>query len=232
MPRDWRALTADDCEAIAFARIPVEYRRDEPQTMASRWFDYRRLHPVQATYLFAEHYVQAVRIIYAQTRDRKAAETVKVLAGDPLDSRAALSFWLARQAYDRIGCRYLFGLRWTMTRKADRGWQYFPQANQLYGTELLLDLADHWKGECAASMQFATEPFFKSDAFIGHPDQLAYERWQLEQIRKRATPADAWRPLSRALGERALIVERIAGAFSPSAINKALSIVGASISQS
>ena len=218
-------LTRDDCEALALTKIHANVRKEESALMATRWFDYRLLHPVQATLFFARVYENAIRDIHARTKDQLEAESVLVLDdANVLNTRDGTSYWQARQACDRIGCRYDFALRWIMNRYTDRGWQVFPRPNQLYGVELVMDLADAWAIECSASLQFPISPFYRTEHYVGHPDQDAYQAWLVGQIKSRT--AEHWRPLSRAMGERVIDVDLALREFGPEATSKARRFAG------
>lgn len=225
MSKPKKLMTADDLEALALTRIPAEMRREEPDLMLTKWFDYRLLHPVTATNYYAGCYQTAVRNAYAQTKDRDSASSI-VVVGDQniLLDREGTSYWRARQACDQVGCRYEFALRWAMTRMGERGWHVFPRPNQLYSIELVLDLADAWKIECAASLQFPISKFFKIDHYVGHPDQDAYQAWLIEQIKSRTN--EHWRPLSRAFSEKVLDHELAVKAFGLESVKKARAVAG------
>lgn len=220
------SLTPDDCEAIVFAKIPVEVRVPEAEVMSQRWFDYRRMHPVHATYLWAHLYTGAVRDAYAKTKDRDGAATLQVLpAEDVFQTPFAVACWTARQRFDSIGVRYDFALRFCMNRFADRGWNVFPRPNQLYGEELILDIADAWKIECRASLQIAKDVRFRNDHFVGAPEQVAYREWLMDQVRQRcAIPAESYRPLSRLFSEKVLLPEHALPVFGDKAVRKAMMI--------
>lgn len=179
-------LSRLDSWLFEFANIPQELRDQESGLMRQRWFDYRNLLPGQATYLFAEHYEQEYRKMYAETRDSDGAETVKVLLGDDIFKSAnGISFWRARQDADRIGCKYDFYIRFVFKRAWDRGWRYIPRPNQIYSEEITLDANAAWSSEKQHSLQLASGGMFKSDSYVGHPDQDAYHIYIVEQIKGR-----------------------------------------------
>lgn len=182
-------LTIEQCEEIALLKVRPEYRMDESDLFLTKWFDYRHLHPVKATYLFTHEYRSRVREMYAKTRDVKKALTVKPIAQDDVfESVVWASMWRARQAYDRLGVRYGFGLAFTFNRCNDRGWGYFPRPNQLYGEELILDLRDAWKKHCRVILERVQHPRFTTDYYCGHPDQDHYQAWITDQCKVRAMP--------------------------------------------
>lgn len=230
-PKEFNAalLKVDDCEMLALIRIPVEQRKQDAELLGSAWFDYRLLHPVKSTLLFSQNYERAVRDAYARIKDKEGAKTLKVLTErNVLLTRDAVSYWTARQACDRIGCRYDWALRWMFHRFADRGWHMIPRPNQLYAVDLLLDLQDAWKVECAASLQFPRSRFYRIDQWVGHPTQRAYRRFLVEQVKQRGT--DPWRPLSRLFNERMLDPQSALEEFSEREVRKACASAGIALS--
>lgn len=180
------SLTRDDLWLLEVAKVPQELRDDEAELMQSRWFDYRDLLPSQATYLFADTYVSAYREAYSKARDyRVADEVAPLLVLDIFNSADLLPFWRARQAADRIGCKYDFYLRFVMNRYLERGWGYLPRPNQLDGEEVALDVADAWSELLRCTLQLAVKPDFQPGSYRSLPDQDAYHLYLVEQIKKR-----------------------------------------------
>src|SRR5260370_40528478 len=70
-------LTVADCEMLALSRVAAPLRVAESLLFTRKWHDYRSLHPVQATYLFAEQYRLAVRRAYAKQKDIRTLDKVK-----------------------------------------------------------------------------------------------------------------------------------------------------------
>lgn len=181
----------EDCERLAMWIRP-ESREDEADLYLTKWFDYRHFHPTQATYYFAHCYVQAVRRIYAKTRDVERAKTVEPFQNrDITQCPEFTACWLARKNFDRIGVRYDTALDFAFKRATDRGWGYFPRPNQLYGAELTADLTDYWQKLCTDVFQHGEHPRFLDENYCGHPDQDAHHQWLIAQVKRRAFPEGA-----------------------------------------
>lgn len=193
MPQDFYCptRTEDQCEALALARIPVVNRMEESELYGLCWFDYRHLHPVQRTYLWADYYVKAIQSIFRQTRDADTSAEVHPFRGQDLFRTAEwIGALTARQKLDRLGIRYDFALGYAMTRFSNRGWKVFPRPNQLYGQELIEDANDAWLLECRARLQITENEQFQAKNYRGTPDQAAYRDWLNAQIRTR--PMKGW----------------------------------------
>lgn len=187
-----QTLNLSDCELLAFTKIPAEVRARESELFGLKWFDYRALHPVRATYLFAETYERVIRTMYAEQKDRdKADAAVVFFPTDIFKNRELLGCVNARQAYDRLGIRYDFAITFALRRNMDRGWRVFARPNQIYEETMLLDMVDAWKIELGARLQLPTSPRFKTENFTNHPDQLAWEQYAIAQAKRREFPERA-----------------------------------------
>lgn len=181
-----KGITRDDSWMLEIAKIPQELREDESELMQTRWFDYRHLLPAQATYLFAAIYDEIYREAHARAKDiDEAEEIMPLMVQDIFDSPELTSMWRARQVADRIGCRYDFYLRFAFSRFFDRTWRNFPRPNQLFSEELELDITDEWSHAKNVTLQLAKDKRFTIDAYSGHPDQVAYHAYLVEQIKQR-----------------------------------------------
>lgn len=213
-------LTVADCEMLALSRIAAPLRVAESLLFTKKWFDQRHLHPVQATYLFAHEYAQAVRRAYGRQKDIRKLDEVKGFDVESLfESRELTAMWRARQAFDAIGCRYDYGLDFIMKRFCERGWRVFPRPNQLYAEEIILDVRDAWRAECKAVMQLAKHERFRTQNFAGHPDQMAYQAWQIGQVKTRG--GNRAMLLARLLQEHALTEHAVAEAFGDAVLAQA-----------
>ena len=187
-------LQRNEMEAIALTIDPV-HRADTPELMASRWFDYRHMHPVQATYLFAELYKVQTRIFAESFVDIETADDARAFTPDDIfKSRDLTSMWLARGVADRIGCPYTTMLAFVQQRALERTFQRYPRPNQMYGDDVELDLAELWKSRLRTSLQYSKEERFAASR---HPDPAAWPadmrahvQFIVDQIRARPAPHD------------------------------------------
>jgi hypothetical protein len=186
----------EQLEAIGLQVDPA-HRVDLPDLMRSRWFAYRGMHPVQATYLFAALYKAQTKTFAECFVDIETAEDARAFAPDDIfKSRDMTGMWLARSTADRVGCPYETLLRFAQRRALDRTFQRFPRPNQLYGEDVELDLADEWKATCSRSLQYCKDDHFKASRYQIHD----YERWPadvrahtsflVKQIAARSAPRD------------------------------------------
>jgi hypothetical protein len=208
----------DACDVLALCSIPQKFRDNEADLRGSRWFDYRQMNPVEATYLFAGEYRQATKTWHAKVRDLPSAERARGFVPDDLfASKELIAMWLARQAADKIGCKYDFFLNYAFKNFTERGWRWLPRPNQLYAEELVLDIETGWRVECAASLQLASDPFYHADAYAGLPEQDAYHEYVVAQIKQRE---HHYLTLSSVVYARKALPEAVALVHFPEAVVK------------
>lgn len=194
-------------------KIAPEHRVGEAALMRSRWFDYRDMHPVSATYLFAHYYKQQTLKFYEQSIDFRTLEDVRAFAPDDIFmSRDLTSMWLARRFADEHGIPYPFLMRFAHERYFNRAQRQFPRPNQLYGEEMEIDTLAAWKEQLSRQLTYSRLPKFTMSEWRGTKDQAQHVRFVEAQIKSR--PAPRYRLLARMLQEDILSLPIIQAAFS------------------
>jgi hypothetical protein len=199
------------CEALLYSRWPTRERNLEPGLMTTKWWDYRLLHPVHATYLFAHILDRELRaIIRTYLDDAPARETTggrvldwhAIKEGDVFDppanpdrhaywKRKTLGLIRARQAADADGIPYdLFareGLRHYYLGAGSYmlGRAKVPEPNLLYSDACLLTIRTKWLEQIQMRVQTAKHPIYKLAHDDGHPDRRAHQRWLIGQLKSR-----------------------------------------------
>jgi hypothetical protein len=219
-----KELTVADCEILALTRVDPSLRAAESLLFGRKWFDYRVFHPVQATYLFAHEYAESTKRAYARQKDIRTVAGVQGFDVEKLfENRELSAMWRARQSFDAIGCRYDFAIDFIMRRFCERGWRVCPRPNQLYAEEVVLDVRDAWQRECKAKMQIAKQERFDARRYTGHPDQKAYQAWQVDQVKTRG--GNRAMLLGRLLQENVLAEAVVSAAFGEATLLQARKFV-------
>lgn len=192
-------------------KIDQEHRDGEAALMRKRWFDYRGMHPVEATYLYAHFYKEQTLKFYESVIDIRTVENARAFVPDDIFmSRDMTSMWLARRCADQHGLPYPFVLRFAQDRFFSRTQHSFPRPNQLYGEEFEIDLLAAWKEEVARKITYSSQARYKLSAWTGELDQAEHLHFVMEQIKAR--PAPRHRLMARMIAEgilnRALIAKR------------------------
>lgn len=201
-------------------KIDPVHRAGEAKLMRTRWFDYRGLHPVTATYMFADAYRAQTLKFYESVIDIRTVEDARAFTPDDIFmSRDMTSMWLARRFADSHGLPYPFLLRFAQDRCFDRTHQRFPRPNQLYGEELEIDILLAWKDLLSRSLTYSELPHYKMKNWKGAPEQAQHARFVAAQISARNGSKVGL--LARALSENILSAPLISALFSQEEADKA-----------
>lgn len=223
-------LTFIDAELLMYRHISDALIKKEAELMRTKWFDYRRMHPTKATYLLAHSYNKAYQDCMVVMRDRSGAFMRGFKGMDFLDSKEKLAFWRLRQTIDGLGIRYDFFLRHAMNWHIEAGWIRPPRPSHINANaDMITDVMMAWEEECAARIQFAKDPRYKTYNYFGHMDQIAWEDWLIAQIKQRRHPQYA---LHAALYlEDTLRIERALQEFEHRVVSEAIHECETNISQ-
>lgn len=188
-------LSRERCEALAIEKIDRRLLKEERALKDMRWFDYRWLHPVKATYLFAHHYSNAYRLMSERRFDAERAPYVKGFKGKDIftvKSPTYLGFWRARQMADRHCIPYDFYTRTAMMWAIETAkWPNAPRPHQLYSGELAEKVVATWDEEMRRAIRLPASPFYRVENYAGHPIQDSFQEWLAAQIKTRANPERA-----------------------------------------
>ena len=112
----------------------------------------------------------------------------------------------------------------------EAGWLQPPRPSQIStNADMITDVMMAWEEECAARIQFARDPRYKTYNFFGHQDQIDWESWLVEQIKKRRHPQYA---LHAALYiEDTLRIERALKDFDARVVHQAIDESATCVSQ-
>jgi hypothetical protein len=194
-------------------RVAPEHREGEARLMRCCWYDYRDMHPVAKTYLFAELYRQQTAKFYDAMIDIRTVEDARAFVPDDIFmSRDLTSMWLARRQADEHGLPYGFVLRFVQDRFFARAQRTFPRPNQLYGEELENDMMPAWTELKARQITYASSERFRMSNWKGELAQAQHLNFVIGQIKAR--PAPRYRLLARMLNEDVLSSAMIAAHFS------------------
>lgn len=194
-------------------KIDPEHREGEARLARTRWFDYRGMHPVEATYLFAHFYKEQTARFYESVIDIRTVENVLAFKPDDIfDSRDLTSMWLARRCADHYRVPYPFVVRFAQDRFFNRAQPSFPRPNQLYGEEFETDLVAAWREQVSRQITYSTQPRYRVGAWTGEAHQAAHIKFVITQIQAR--PAPRHKLLARMMAEGVLNKRLVARHFS------------------
>lgn len=181
--------TKDKDEWVA-ANIGLSRVRDELPLFNVKWFDYRTLHPFDATVLFCEAYKRAYsQIMRSHGRvDYVTAEFRTGLKRVPYTEQGTgvrTSLWKARQAADRQGVEYDYFCQTILSIAASREWGELPRPQHLWQEDLLEIFAEKLVNRSMTRLMGSENPWFSKENYSGHPVQIAHREHILHQLDKR-----------------------------------------------
>ncbi|CAO3459905.1 hypothetical protein [Azospirillum argentinense] len=230
------------------AKTPHDLFAQEPALFRSKWFDYRFLTPVMATYLYAEVYRRTYQRLFARHVDRERAkyargtkfEEIFPDAGGPERKAKRLlpappkratgeknkphqltGYWVGRQVADAIGAPYDVYIELAMEKCLRWQREYLPRPTQLYSDQVINHVTDQWAERCRAKLYVAEDPRYRMERFKGTPDQIAHQTWLMDQLSRRPSGVRA-HLLGKYLWDEPLLgVDAVVERFGPAIIQEA-----------
>lgn len=187
------ALRPERYDALAVEHIPAKYWASESELYGCKWWDYRPMHPMQATYHFVEAYKEAYKRAYSRRHDSEYAKWLKVfsredfLEGAP-STRTAL--WLARQKADEIGCPYSYFCSKAMHYAERRDWAMLPRPQAMYSIKPMfesdLTIAQYvereWQEKCRTEFLHSEAEFYRTDNYTDNIHQRQHQRMLIGRL--------------------------------------------------
>lgn len=222
---DW---SHQDCDEIAVRFIPIQLLTQEADLFATKHWDYRFLHPVQATQLFAHQFAQARKHAFERRTDIWIGRNMKGIKEEiifNLPPRAVTGFWKGRQMADSLGIPYDFYCEYAMLFADVARWENLPTPVQLYSesvpehlqtTDFAVSMVEfigrRWIDRQETAINYATHPAYHVQNFADElgPAQLAYMEYLLDKVEESSYPEGV---LSSALEKGQLSREYVLQAF-------------------
>lgn len=199
---DW---TTEQCDALAVQFVPLNLLQEEADLFQTKFWDYRFLHPTQATQLFAHSYAQAKKHAVERRTDIWVGRNMKGIKAEcifELPQRTITGFWKGRQMADRLGIPYDFYCEYAMLFADVARWENLPTATQLYSDSIPVHLrqTDYavsmvtyigraWIDRSETFNGYATHPAYLAENFVNGPDQIHYLNALSDAIKHSGFPA-------------------------------------------
>lgn len=180
-------FTTQDLDGVAIDAIPRDLLTREADLMQTKWFDYRTLHPWQATALFLEAYRSEHAWIMRKREDVTTHWFRKGISCSKLHNAGKhqmVAIWKARQAADSIGCPYDFYCRELLDWAEKRNWTHLPHMNQVYSEAHIEVVKEFWERGKRDRLRTAHESCFHRDAG-DEWHQKSYRDFLIEQVARR-----------------------------------------------
>lgn len=191
--------------------VPKKLQDFDAGLYQTKWFDYRRMTPLESTIEYIKHYGNAYKDTYARELDYDRAQFVqpmtytKLLTGLNSDHGATeegakelrglkiklSSFWKGRQIADAIGIPYNLYLDYAFEFRMRR-WQraYLPQPMHLYHEYCVEKIQERWEQFKESRTLMPEDPAYMVQNYIGIQYQNDFHEWLFEQAKKRGD--EAW----------------------------------------
>ena len=180
-------LSFDALEILTIAKIGPKLTKNESELYKTKWFDYRRMHPMSATYYMAHCYNKAYSMFMALAVDHGLRFMKGFKGEDFLNHREGKSFWKLRCKIDSLGIPYGFFLNHAMRYCFKRLWKKPPRPSQiLHDAEMIEHVVGKWAEECAVHLQFPKDPWFNASSFEGSEHQVEAMRFIANLILSRS----------------------------------------------
>lgn len=187
-------MSIEEMDMVAMDCVRTEWLHVERDLFASKWFDYRTLHPLQATYHFADVFATVYREFYGEAFDHDRAQHINavkhdIFAVEKTRRSKSSGLWRCRQVADAAGVPYGVFLR-SAYRHRLRYWRqkFLPQPVHLYSEDVMERVIDDWEQEQRIRLYVAENPVYQNQAYTGLPHQNAHHEWLFTQAQLRSDP--------------------------------------------
>lgn len=184
-------IRPEEGDHLALRVIPPALLEGEADLFGSKWFDYRRLHPTQATFLFMHLYRKAYRRVMARREDYRQVELLRGMkVGNPFDPsrKETPAFWKARRLADVAGIPYENFCYLALDYGERSCWEHLPRPGQFEKPELFEAIVAGWQAESGAFIHVPVDPIYLAKHWVGSAIQVSFHDWLMTQISMRAQP--------------------------------------------
>jgi len=207
-------LSNERYDEIFMQHVKKEWQAYEGSLYRSKWFDYRFVNPVMATYIYCHHYEVIYRRIYRKTIDLRISEHIKVLKHEDLFSCSSSfisGMWRGRQHADAMGMPYQVYIEMAFNDRL-RFWRraYLPQPQMLYSGDLTRNVGEEWEKHQSGILYTGKHAAYKNENYHDLPAQNDHHEWLLAQADKRANGVDI---LQQFLDAGLIPIEKIQARF-------------------
>ncbi len=217
-----RSLVPEDNEIVQ-KHVSKALQAFDLELFTTKWFDYRRMTPLQATLEYTKEFNEMYRVMYARTIDARRAPHVACIAPLSLlmglaacDKKIKLKFsglWRGRQVADALGMPYAVYLEHAFDFRM-RNWQqsYLPEPSHLYHEYDVEKIQAKWEELQAAIVYMPTDPAYLVQNYKGLAYQNDFHEWCFKQAALRYDEAAS---LASMIIEHRLPYEKVANRVSP-----------------
>lgn len=206
-PEDYE-MSIEDYDFMTATMVGNDRLKHEKVLFQSKWFDYRFMHPYQATLKYAEEYTPAFRYHYCRAFGYEKGKYFRPLKKSfaELDKAVLTGLWRGRQVADAIGMPYKEFITVAFEKRL-RHWKqrYMPRPFHLYGEQQTELVVDRWDEMCRSKLYRSRMPELHNDNYDNLPIQNDHHDWLFEQVDHMASGettlknlvVDGWMPIEK-----------------------------------
>lgn len=176
-------------ELLAVRHIKPSDLALERRLYDTKWFDYRLMHPTQATMLFHDYVWKGQDIAFKRYFDESCwfgfRRTYKMYL---FNNKPAFitGVWKARQTADAIGCPYKFFVDNCYIAALEKeSFKMMPKPAQFYFEDIVEYVTARWEESQRAIIRPATDEIYNLSNYVGSREQEAYQDYLLKQIARK-----------------------------------------------
>ena len=172
-------------DLITLEHLTTEDCIGEAELYLTKWFDYRRMHPMQATFEFIVQYSNEHRHQVARRLDVHTARGLNLDVMKKGGSHLP-KFWAARRIADRMGVRYDEYCAYACD-VAERCWKHLARPSDLTNSFLVESVQERWVEMLLGKIIYPRDEFYEVGNWRDHPDQQAWQTFVQAQVETRQT---------------------------------------------
>lgn len=192
-------LTTQDLEAITLSFVALNLLAEEAQLYQTKHFDYRPLHPAEATQRYTIAYMAAYKRAVSRRTDLYMGLHMRPLKKHQfweLTPAEITSLWKGRQMADRIGCDYDFYCEHVMQFADKARFARLPRPQGCYSEAVKIEgypsmveyIALTWYERTQTSTIYPTHDAFQTERYVGGHEQNVYLNYLIQRIRSSNLP--------------------------------------------
>lgn len=150
-------LSDQQLDLVTLETIPANLMSGENALYSKKWWGYRHMHPMRATYLFADWYKKAYKETASKRMSSEEAARLRIFpSNDPMKSNPSVvkGLWLGRRMADELGITYRFYCRRAVDISERLDWSYLCRAEDLVNKALVERLGVEWLEYSAKVMSY------------------------------------------------------------------------------
>lgn len=191
-----------ECDALALKYVPINLLQEEAELNDTKFWDYRFMHPSQATQYYAECYAAALKRAVSRRTDLWAGIMMKGLKKEcifELPAGSITGLWKGRQMADRIGCPYDFYCEHAMLFADKARMHFLPVTTRMYARTVpkhqegrlsqVEYIVERWVARTSHSTFYATDEAFSTEFYVEGQEQNKYLNFLFSKVKGSSCPA-------------------------------------------